>query len=222
MKTAGSRAKIAVVSAAIAGVALSVFVLRRDPPPARVPGKPMAEPATLIAAPPKAPVEGLPAPQAAVQTAGAAAAPPAPRAPVPPPAKLALSFDVPDCVNLALVSVASANTGEAVATVQAGESEPEQVRVGDLLEGGAVTFVGTHPETGVPIVLLEDEAKVACRAARQSPALALKRVGPTSPRDFSARSTDPGDPNRVERMVLKVPPGTSAARADFGAAARQR
>jgi hypothetical protein len=141
---------------------------------------------------------------------------------VPPPAERAISFDVPDCANLVLVSVASANTDDAVATVQAGESEPEQVRVGDLLEGGEVTFVGTHPETGAPIVLLEDDAKVACRAVRQSPVAALKRVGSTSLRDFSARSTAPGDPNRVERMVLKVPPGTSAARADFGAAARQR
>jgi hypothetical protein len=222
MSSISSRARIAAASAAILGAALSVFLLRRDPPPARVVATTTAESTDRTAGPPKAFVTRPVQPISPAQMARAAVPIATPPAPVLPPAKRALSFDAPDCDNLALVSVAGANTENAVATVRAGDSEPEQVRVGDLLEGGEITFIGAEPNTGAPIVLLEDEAKVTCRALGQSPVAALKRVGSTSPLDFAARSTGSGDPNGVEKMVLKVPPGTSAAHADFGAAARQR
>ena len=221
MSSVSPGAKIAAVSVAILGAALSVFLLRQDPArPASIPDKAGAEPADLAAPPPGTFVAPPTALQVPAQAAHKAAAPIAP--PVPPPAKRALSFDVPECENLALVSVAGATAEDAVATIRTGESEPEPVRVGDLLEGGEVTFIGTHPQTRAPIVLLEDDAKVACRAVGQSPVASLRRVGRASPVDFSARSMDPGDPNRVERMALKLPPGTSAVRADFGSAARQR
>jgi hypothetical protein len=222
MSSISSRARIAAALAAILGAALSVFLLRRDPPPARGVATTRAEPTDRTAGLPKAFVTRPVQPISPAQMARAAAPVATPRAPLPPPVERALSFDAPDCNDLALLSVAGANTENAVATVRAGDSEPEQVRVGDLLEGGEVTFIGAQPNTGAPIVLLEDEAKVTCRALGQSPVAALKRVGSASPLDFAARSTGPGDPNRVERMVLKLPPGTSAAQVDFGAAARQR
>jgi hypothetical protein len=224
MSSTTSRAKIAAASVAILGVALSVFLLRQDPP-APAPSKPMAELSHIAAASPPAPV-----PAAAPVREPARAVPTTARvAPEAPGSKRALSFEVPDCPDLTLVSVANTNPEGTVATVRTGDSEPDEVRVGDLLESGEVTFVGMHPESGAPIVLLEDHARVACRAVGLRPLAALRRVGSASQRDFAARSTvtgDPnrvtGDPNRVETMALKLPPGTNAARADFGPAERKR
>jgi hypothetical protein len=222
MSAISSRAKIAAISAAILGAALSMFLLRKNPAPAPVSSKPAEQPAAA-ADPPLAFVTTPAAPQAPAKTARTPSASTARRAAAAAaPAERALSFDVPECSNLALVSVARATADDAVATVRTGESDPEQVRVGDLLEGGEVIFIGTHPETRAPIVLLEDDAKVACRAVGQSPVASLRRVGPASPRDFSARTTDPGDPHRVEKLALKVPPGTTAPRADFESAAAPR
>ena len=219
MSAIGSRTKIAAGSVAILGAALAVFLFRQDPAPAaHAPGKPAAEPSHLVAALPERAVatEVAQAPARAAPVARHSVAPQAAPSPIP---KRPLSFDVPDCANLALITVANANAEGARATVQTGDSEPEQVRVGDLLEGGEVTFIGSHPETGAPIVLLEDDAKVACRAVGRVPIAMLERVGSSSPADFAARSTVMGDPHRVERLGLKLPPGTNAARADFGSAA---
>jgi hypothetical protein len=221
MSAISSRARIAAASVAILGAALSVFLLRQDPPSAPAPSKPTAELSQLAAASPPARV----AAHEAVDPRPAVALPTAARVATQAPAlpsQRAPSFDAPDCSDLSLLSVANANPEGALATVQIGDSEPEEVRVGDLLESGEVTFVGNHPESGLPIVLLQDEAKVPCRAVGPRPVAALARIGPTRPRDFAARSTSPGDPNRVESIALKLPPGTSAARADFGSAAATR
>jgi hypothetical protein len=224
MSTISSRARIAAASAAILGAALSMFLLRQGPSPAAAPNEPTAELSQFAAASPPAPgaARGAvnPQPARALPTAARVA----PHAPALP-SQRALSFDAPDCSDLSLLSVASANSDSALATVQTGSSEPEEVGVGDLLEAGEVTFIGTHPESGLPIVLLEDEAKVACRAVGPRPVAALARMGPTRPRDFAAHSTPTGDPNRVESIALKLQSGTTAARADFGSAAaatRQR
>jgi hypothetical protein len=133
------------------------------------------------------------------------------------PAQRALSFQVPDCHELTLVSVS-----DGTATVQSGDSEPEQLRVGDLLESGEVTFIGKNPESGEPTVLIENDLKVACRAIGPRPLAALARVGRASARAFAPRTAVTGDPNRVETMAFKLPPGMNAARADFGSASRQR
>jgi hypothetical protein len=138
-------------------------------------------------------------------------------APVEAP-KRALSFDVPECPELKLLG-----TEGAVATVQIGDSEPEQVRVGDLLESGEVTFVGRHPESRAPIMLLENAAKVPCRAQGLRTLAALTQIGPSSAQDFARRAHAPaGDPKRVETMVLKLPPGAKRSPAEFRAAELKR
>lgn len=214
MSSSSSRAKIAAVSVAILGAATAVFLLRQGPPTAPVSNEPKAELSQLVAAasPPPRVVASSIARQKPAR-APTTATRPAETSPVP----RAVSFDVPDCRELTLVSVT-----DGTATLQTGESEPEQVRVGDLLEGGEVTFVGKHPESGEPIVLLEDDANVSCRAVVPKPLAALARIGPTSARDLASRSVVTGDPHRVETMALKLPAGTNAARADFGSAARRR
>ena len=219
MSSSSSRAKIAAVSVAIFGAASAVFLLRQDPP-ASAPSKPTAEqpePLALLAASP-------------------AGAPPLPRQldnnrRAPHKRRRCgrrtcgqrrrrerYRSTSPIAAELTLVSVT-----DGTATVQTGEAEPEQVRVGDLLESGEVTFVGKHPQSWrTQSCCWKTEPR--SRAARSARSRSRRsRESDRAARGISPHAPAPaGDPHRVERLALKLPAGANAARADFGSAARQR
>ncbi len=176
---ASSKLKTAAGVAAVFAAAAAVVFLTRTPPKAPVSA---AEPAELaLRAAPDTESQGPLTVQAAPQQAQGQ--PVAPNAPVATSARSSASsavpdFDAPECSDFTLVS-SQVRPADSVATVRHGDSDPEDIQVGSLIDSGEVIFIGAHPTSGANTVVVKSDDGKQCQIADR-PMVAQRPAAPMS------------------------------------------